>query len=78
MALFVASAFAQEAQQEENGNANDSVRRLRFRRPRPKVAAVSNEDGVAQGRPVPLRAAPAGKSINVSYLLMCNTNYCII
>lgn len=45
--------------QEEDPNAN--IRRLRFRRPRPRVLGVSNEDGLAEGRPIPLRAGPQGK-----------------
>jgi hypothetical protein len=40
---------------QEEANSNDQIRRLRFRRPRPKVVGISNEEGVAQGRPIPLR-----------------------
>ena len=32
------------------------VRKLRLRRPRPKILGIENEDGIAQGRPVPLTA----------------------
>ena len=32
------------------------VRKLRLRRPRPKIIGIENEDGIAQGNPVPLRA----------------------
>ena len=49
-------ALAQEAE-----NPNDQIRRLRFRRPRPKVVGVSNEEGVQQGRPIPLAAIPRGR-----------------
>lgn len=32
------------------------VRKLRLRRPRPKIIAIDNEEGIAEGRPVPLKA----------------------
>ena len=32
------------------------VRKFRLRRPRPKIIGIENEDGIAQGNPVPLRA----------------------
>ena len=57
--MVVSAVSAQE------GRFNpDNVKRLRFRRPRPrpKVLGVSDEEGI-QGRPVPLRGVPAGKQI---------------
>ena len=53
--LFAGVALSQESGE----NPNDQIRRLRFRRPRPKVVGVSDEEGVAQGRPIPLAAIPA-------------------
>ena len=47
--------------QEEVVNANGGVRRLRLRRPRP-VPAISDPDGIAEGRPIPLRRIPQGKT----------------
>ena len=32
------------------------VRKLRLRRPRPKIIAIDNEEGIAEGKPVPLKA----------------------
>ena len=52
--LLAGVALAQEAAE----NPNDQIRRLRFRRPRPKVVGVSDEEGVQQGRPIPLAAIP--------------------
>lgn len=52
--LLAGVALAQESAE----NPNDQIRRLRFRRPRPKVVGVSNEEGVQQGRPIPLAAIP--------------------
>jgi len=41
------------------------VRKLRLRRPRPKILGIENEDGIAQGRPVPLTAGvPVDQLIN--------------
>ena len=56
VALLIGSALAQDEQDQ-----NDRIRRLRFRRPRPRVVGVSDEDG-QRGAPIPLRAA-AGKII---------------
>ncbi len=57
---MVASVVAQESLR----NDNDRIRRLRFRRPRPK--SVDDEEGIRGGRPVPLRAqqVPQGKNID--------------
>ena len=35
------------------------IRRLRLRRPRP-IQQISDPDGIAEGRPVPLRRIPQG------------------
>ena len=51
--------------QEEVVNANGGVRRLRLRRPRP-VPAISDPDGIAEGRPIPLRRIPQGKTSSSS------------
>jgi hypothetical protein len=41
------------------------VRKFRLRRPRPKIIGIENEDGIAQGNPVPLRAGvPVDQLIN--------------
>ena len=52
--------------QEEVVNANGGVRRLRLRRPRP-VPAISDPDGIAEGRPIPLRRIPQGKTSSSSH-----------
>ena len=36
------------------------VRKLRLRRPRPKIIAIDNEEGIAEGKPVPLKAGRDG------------------
>ena len=65
LAFVAALAFAQEeveegpsAQEEAGPSAQEvaGVRKLRLRRPRPKIIGIENEDGIAQGNPVPLRA----------------------
>lgn len=43
------------AQQEDS-----AIRRLRLRRPRP--IDIDNPDGIAEGRPIPLRRIPQGKT----------------
>ena len=63
LTCVVASAYAQ-VNLEEDGEAtqgdpsaqegNVAIRKLRLRRPRP--ISIDNEDGIAQGNPVPLRA----------------------
>ena len=45
------------------------VRKLRLRRPRPKIIAIDNEEGIAEGKPVPLKAGRAccqGKIVTLS------------
>jgi len=44
----------------------DTVRRLRFRRPRPKLIDVDNPDGDLRGSPVELRLAESGLSASVA------------
>lgn len=69
LALVAALAVAQEEeeggpspQEDEEVEGGPSaqeiagVRKLRLRRPRPKIIGIENEDGIAQGLPVPLRA----------------------
>ena len=68
LAFVAALTFAQEEeggpspQEEEEVESGPSpqevagVRKLRLRRPRPKIIGIENEDGIAQGNPVPLRA----------------------
>lgn len=62
MALLVSAALAQD---EEDPNAR--IRRLRFRRPRPRVLGVSDEEG-QRGAPIPLRAA-AGKKLYLNLII---------
>ena len=64
-ALLLSSAVVSG---QRSDNQNDKVRRLRFRRPRPRVVPVSDEEGVQEGSPVPLRAVPAGKR-NILWLI---------
>ena len=45
--------------QEETAEGSPAIRRLRLRRPRP--VGISNPDGIAEGRPIPLRRIPQGK-----------------
>ena len=47
-------SLAQDAIEETTG-----ARRLRLRRPRPQL--ISDPDGIAEGRPIPLRRIPQGK-----------------
>lgn len=63
LAFVAAVASAQENVVEEDveggPNAQEvvGVRKLRLRRPRPKIIDIDNEDGIAKGSPIPLRAA---------------------
>ena len=59
MLLCVGLSLAQE--DEAAGPEPQGVRRLRLRRPRP-VPAISDPDGIAEGRPIPLRRIPQGKT----------------
>ena len=60
LAFVAALASAQEKVEEDDVEGGPSaqevagVRKLRLRRPRP--ISIDNEDGIAQGNPVPLRA----------------------
>ena len=59
LAFVAALASAQEKAEEETEGGPSAqevagVRKLRLRRPRP--ISIDNEDGIAQGSPVPLRA----------------------
>ena len=47
------------AQEEAAEGVSPAIRRLRLRRPRP--VGISNPDGIAEGRPIPLRRIPQGK-----------------
>lgn len=78
LAFVVAFAYAQDNVQEDEGeatqggpspqDANVAIRKLRLRRPRP--VSIDNVDGIAQGDPVPLRAAvPADNRQNTADLL---------
>lgn len=78
LAFVVAFAYAQDNVQEDDGDAtqggpspqdaNVAIRKLRLRRPRP--VSIDNVDGIAQGDPVPLRAAvPADNRQNTADLL---------
>ncbi len=60
--------------QEDAGNPNDQIRRLRFRRPRPnpKVVGISDEEGVAQGRPIPLRQGKTFTCLRTSPRRSCS------
>ena len=66
--LCVGLSLAQE--EEAAGPEPQGVRRLRLRRPRP-VPAISDPDGIAEGRPIPLRRIPAGKTnFNIFYVIL--------
>merc|ERR1719295_1499454 len=59
LAKIVAVIFLAEAVfSQENG---DSVRKLRFRRPRPKLIDVENPDGDLRGSPVELNLAESAQ-----------------
>ena len=53
--MLISLSIAQE-EIEETGNRGA---RLRLRRPRP--IGISDPDGIAEGRPIPLRRIPQGK-----------------
>jgi len=62
-ALIIFCVVGLSVGQEEIVNANGGVRRLRLRRPRP-VPAISDPDGIAEGRPIPLRRIPQGVPVD--------------
>ena len=66
--FFVGLSLAQE----DEAAGPQGVRRLRLRRPRP-VPPISDPDGIAEGRPIPLRRIPQGKT-NFK-LFLCYSTY---
>lgn len=61
LALAESEAEAEAEAQEEAATGKGTLRRLRLRRPRP--VSISDPDGIAEGRPIPLRRIPQGKTI---------------
>jgi len=64
LAFVAALVSAQEDLEEDleggpNAQEVKGIRKLRLRRPRPKIISIDNEEGIAQGNPVPLRAVAA-------------------
>ena len=49
------------------------VRKLRLRRPRPKIIAIDNEEGIAEGKPVPLKAGKECCQRKIVKLLLIKT-----
>ena len=61
LSLAESEAEAEADAQEEAATGKGTLRRLRLRRPRP--VSISDPDGIAEGRPIPLRRIPQGKTI---------------
>ena len=70
LALAESEAEAEAEAQEEAATGKGTLRRLRLRRPRP--VSISDPDGIAEGRPIPLRRIPQGKTIPLLLFLKKN------
>lgn len=62
LALAESEAEAEAEAQEEAATGKGTLRRLRLRRPRP--VSISDPDGIAEGRPIPLRRIPQGVPVD--------------